>query len=424
MNVLYDISVLGLGHHIPQARTGVFRVVENVAAGLAASETCQLNFCGSQSLENSRQVTDYLGSNPRLEKFPFRSPGFPVELYHFFLTRLNEINARSSNRLPEKVARRVLFKSLQWVERSTPPFPVRALEGIEIFHSPYFPMPVPVLEAKQVKRFLTVYDLIPILHPKFFQNDSNHIVKSAIDAIGPEDWTLCISEATKHDLCTYRKDLDPSRVQVTPLAASELFYVCNDAAKLAASKKTYKIPEAPYILSLSTLEPRKNIAHTINCFARLVEQEKIKDVSLVLVGAKGWDFDSVFAKLSDPALRERIIITGFVADEDLAPLYSGATAFIYPSFYEGFGLPPLEAMQCGVPTITSDTSSLPEVVGGAGLMVAPTDADALCQHMLSILNSPELRAELAKRSLERAAQFSWEQTTALTLQAYKTALAA
>ena len=217
--------------------------------------------------------------------------------------------------------------------------------------------------------------------------------------------------------------INPDRVVVTHWAASELFYLCDNDSEIESVKKKYQIPDAPYVLSLSTLEPRKNIDHTIRCFARLVEQENIHDLYLVLVGTKGWDFEKIFEELANsPKLKDRIIITGYVDDEDLAPLYSGAMAFVYPSFYEGFGLPPLEAMQCGVPVITSNTSSLPEVVGGAGIMVAPTDADALAQSMLDLYNNSDLREQMSFNSIEQAKKFSWQKCTQQTIDAYKAAL--
>ena len=189
-------------------------------------------------------------------------------------------------------------------------------------------------------------------------------------------------------------------------------------------RKKFGIPNGPYILSLSTLEPRKNIAQTIRCFVRLLEQEKIDDLSLVLVGSKGWDYDSIFEEIAaSPKIRDRIIVTGYAADEDLAPLYSGATMFVYPSFYEGFGLPPLEAMQCGVPVITSNTSSLPEVVGEAGIMVDPHDADELSQAMLKIYNSTDARQRMSLESLEQAQKFSWKRCAEQTIDTYKAAVA-
>ncbi len=137
----------------------------------------------------------------------------------------------------------------------------------------------------------------------------------------------------------------------------------------------------------------------------------------------GWNYDKIFETLeSCNSLKDSIILTGYVADEDLAALYSGALAFVYPSFYEGFGLPPLEAMQCGVPVITSNTSSFPEIVKDAGIMVDPTDTDAICSSILEIYRDPSLRKTMSQKSLERASFFSWDNCTRGTIAAYKAAL--
>ncbi|MBC8153154.1 MAG: glycosyltransferase family 4 protein, partial [Bacteroidetes bacterium] len=149
--------------------------------------------------------------------------------------------------------------------------------------------------------------------------------------------------------------------------------------------------------------------HLIRCFVRLVEAGELpNDLNLVLVGTKGWKIDALLAEVAkNERIRSRLVFTGFVPDADLAPLYAGALAFVYPSLYEGFGLPPLEAMQCGLPVITSNVSSLPEVVGDAALLVPPTDVDALCQALLTVANSAAVRADLSEKSLARATLFSW-----------------
>ena len=277
-----------------------------------------------------------------------------------------------------------------------------------------------------MRPFLTVYDLIPILHPQYFERlagGGDHPVKAIVDGIGREDWVVCISQKTKEDLCNYRKDIDPRRVFVTHLGASKWFYPCKDSRAITTVRAKLKIPAKRYVLSVCTLEPRKNLAHLIRCFAQLIQQERLPDLHLVLVGKLGWKYESIFSEFNDAqGLRDRIIITGFVADDDLAALYSDALFFVFPSLYEGFGLPPLEAMQCGVPVITSNTSSLPEVVGNAGIMVDPRDGDGLCEAMLRLASDGSLRAELAGKSLDQAKHFSWAQCADQTLTAYQTAM--
>jgi glycosyltransferase involved in cell wall biosynthesis len=422
MKVIYDISVLGVGHYCPRARTGIFRVVESIAYHLQAIEECDLLFCSS---EVPIESLDYLEANARFEKVPFTYSEFKRVLY-LDLRNINiKLGNTSSgvNRFSLKALRRILLYVTRIAEACFHSVNSKSLAEADIFHSPFYPLPRQVKRERNLRKFLTVYDLIPILYPKFFEFDENHLIQKALESLDPDSWILCISHATKNDLCNYLTSISPSRVFVTHLAASELFYLCTSSEEVTDVRNKYKIPNSPYILSLSTLEPRKNIDHTIRCFAKLVQQEKIKDLYLVLVGTKGWDYNKIFEEISyHDSVKDRIIITGYVADEDLAALYSGALMFVYPSFYEGFGLPPLEAMQCGVPVITSNTSSLPEVVGDAGIMVSPTDADALCQSMLDIYNNSSLRAEMSMRSLEQAKQFSWEKCTQETVAAYKTAL--
>ncbi|WP_332368189.1 glycosyltransferase family 1 protein [Spirosoma telluris] len=163
-------------------------------------------------------------------------------------------------------------------------------------------------------------------------------------------------------------------------------------------------------MSLATFEPRKNIDHLIRCFAQAVRSRAIPtDVKLVLVGTQGWKFDKIMGELANSNdLYSRIVVTGFVPDLLLAPLYSGALGFLYPSLYEGFGLPPLEAMQCGLPVIVSDIPAIKEVVDDAAISVSPTDADALSQAIITLVNSTSIRAELITKALQRAKLFSWE----------------
>ncbi len=430
MKVAYDISVLGTGYYYPRARTGIFRVAENLAYGLAASDECELSFCASESFQKLDESLDYLKSNLKLQEIQIFLPEF-MEIRSYLNKRLGELNNEITSRtqpqaklLPLRILRKALYQTSRILESRSHLINPKYMADIDIFHSPFYAIPKQIEQTKSIKKFLTIYDLIPILHPKFFEFNEDHLLNSILGSLNSEDWILCISQATKDDLCNYSNRINPSQVLVTHLAASELFYPCSNLQQIATTRNKYKIPpDGHYILSLCTLEPRKNIDHTIRCFSKLIQEKHLQDLYLVLVGTEGWDYHKIFDEISShEALKNKIITTGYVADEDLAALYSGALMFVYPSFYEGFGLPPLEAMQCGIPVITSNTSSLPEVVGDAGIMVSPTDADALCQSMLEIYQDPSLKQKMSLRSLERAQQFSWQKCTRQTIKAYKTAL--
>jgi len=267
-----------------------------------------------------------------------------------------------------------------------------------------------------------VYDLIAIQSPEYFTQHHTQLIKRVIRNIDKNNFVTTISKSTKDDLCEYC-GIESDRVFVTHLAASASFHPCSDQDLIARTRQQYGIPDGPYALSLCTLEPRKNIDHLIRCFRRLAREQAIPDLNLVLVGTRGWKFGRIMAEIEDSTdLGDRLITTGYVPDDDLAPLYSGAEMFVYPSLYEGFGLPPLEAMQCGVPVITSNTSSLPEVVGDAGRMVDPRDEDALCQAMLDIHRSQQLREALSGKSLAQAARFSWARCATQTEAAYRAVL--
>ncbi len=170
----------------------------------------------------------------------------------------------------------------------------------------------------------------------------------------------------------------------------------------------------PYVLFVGTLEPRKNLNSLIRSFDQVAKARP--DVHLVLAGRRGWMAQAIFDELERRDLLGRVHITGYVRERYLPALYRQASAFVYPSLYEGFGLPPLEAMSSGTPVIVSRSSSLPEVVGDAGLYVNPLDTDELARAMESILSEPELAAELRRKGLERAAQFSWKKAAEQTLE--------
>lgn len=410
MNTIFDISVLGMGYYYPKSRTGVHRVVENLAKGLVTDE---LAFSAVESLPGAMRYAQSQWSNP------------------FFVHTDSEINlAQAENKLlrltspnsfPEK-AIRASFRKVRSVFLSTEfQLNTRQLDHYKLFHSPYFPIPKVVQQHPTLRSVLTIHDLIPIRFPHFFGNETNHIVEQIVKSLPQSGFAICVSEATKADFLDYTGFAE-SQVFVTPLAADpDIFFPCTDKHLIHNTLQHYQIPtEQPYLLSLATLEPRKNTEQVINSFVRLLQQEAVQDLNLVLVGTKGWDFDRIFEAIDHAGqYRSRISVTGYVPDTHLSPLYSGALAFVYPSFAEGFGLPPLEAMQCGLPIITSNTTSLPEVVGTAGITLSPTDGEALCQAMLTVYQNSALRQELSIKSLERAAHFSWKKTIVQTKAIYQ-----
>jgi glycosyltransferase involved in cell wall biosynthesis len=174
---------------------------------------------------------------------------------------------------------------------------------------------------------------------------------------------------------------------------------------------------APYILFVGTIEPRKNLGRLVESYRRIVACSAIAE-HLVLCGRPGWDYDGLLRQIDIPELKERVHLLGYVGQDRLPSLLAGASLFVYPSLEEGFGFPPLEAMACGVPTISSRSSSLAENLEGAALLVEPTDVDALAAAMRELLGDERRRAELSARGIERAARFRWDETARLTMACY------
>ena len=428
MKVVYDISILSHGYRAHLARTGIFRVVDRTAHGLESRADVSLEYSAADSWENHywahRLLAD--GGSARsgrlLPHGPLASGLYHLQdyLYGEGSSQHNSAGARGVSRVVRRISGAITSR--------TASLPKAAVQGRDIFHSGYHALPASTNGVKGLRRFLTVYDLIPVLMPHLFTEGVGSVIRrifmTMLTSIGPDDYVLAISEATKNDLCSYLK-IDPSRVFVSPLAASpELFYRVKDSGRIDAVRARYGLPAgARYFLSVNTLEPRKNIEHALRAFAAVLQESRIEDLYFLLVGTQGWDVTSIMTAISNANIaRDRVILAGYVPDQDLAPLYSGALAFVYPSLYEGFGLPPLEAMQCGTPVITSNTSSLPEVIGDAGVMVSPDDGDALSQAMSDMYRQPKLRAGFAARSVTRSTQFSWERYTDEVVRAYQFAL--
>jgi glycosyltransferase involved in cell wall biosynthesis len=428
VKVVYDISILSHGFRSEPARTGIFRVVDRTARGLRDRGDIELELSSAESWENLYWAERFAAGTPGYTPASIVPRGLASRSLFRAQDYLYGLGSAERKSFPSRAIRRAVKRLSGAITSRTSSLPASSLEGRDIFHSGFHGFPGTTANVKGLRRFLTVYDLIPVLHPQFFADGIAVIIReifiTMLQSIQPTDYVLAISEATKGDLCSLLP-IDPSHVFVVPLAASEdLFFPVSKPERITQVKERYGIPRSGrYLLSVNTLEPRKNMAHALRCFASMVKEQRIEDLFFVLVGTRGWDFQSILAAIADSELApDRVILAGYVPDEDLAALYSGALAFVYPSFYEGFGLPPLEAMQCGTPVITSNTSSLPEVVGDAGIMVSPTDADALSQAMLDLYSQAGVYRSLSARSLARARQFSWKRYADDVVASYRIAL--
>ena len=231
---------------------------------------------------------------------------------------------------------------------------------------------------------------------------------------------IALSEHARADLIdTY--NLPPEKVNVVPLAAADSFVPVSDDNELQRVRQIYRI-DREYLLSVGSIQPRKNLRRLIEAYSVLRRQQpECKLPQLVLVGKNAWLYNETLQLLKDRELDSSIVVTGYVPESDLPALYSGALCFIYPSYFEGFGLPPLEAMQCGAPVIVGNRTSLPEVVGDAALMIDPFDINAIAAAIQKVISDSDLRSELRAKGLQRANQFDWKETARRTLAVYEKA---
>jgi len=262
----------------------------------------------------------------------------------------------------------------------------------------------------------TIFDLTTILFPQFHkrkvvehQEKAFHYFKENASLI------IAISENTKTDIMKYLH-IPKDKIRTIYCGVGDEFRKIEDVRILKSRLRGIGI-DYPYILYLGTLEPRKNVERLIEAFIQLKKEKQI-NVKLVISGIKGWGYQSIFDKVVSLGVEKEIIFSGFIPNELIPFLYNGASAFVYPSLYEGFGLPVVEAMACGVPVVTSNVSSLPEVAGDAAILINPYSVDELADGIWRILSDEELRTQCIKKGIERAKLFTWERCAKNTLDAF------
>ena len=263
---------------------------------------------------------------------------------------------------------------------------------------------------------VTVHDLCHIACPEFQTRANAFTLKMGLDSsVANGSGFLSVSDATREQLID-AYSLEPDRVITAHNGCnSKLFRPVADEETRRATCRKYGIPEKPYLLTLSTIEPRKNLARTIEAFSRFISEPGAPEINLVVAGPKGWKSSNIMHAAESS---EHIFLTGYIGDEDLAALYSSARVFVYASHYEGFGLPLLEAMHCGIPVIYGNNSSMPEIVGTAGLPVDSRDTENLVHQMRRLVCDDDLAAELGRQGLERSGRFTRDHAAERTLTPY------
>jgi glycosyltransferase involved in cell wall biosynthesis len=298
-----------------------------------------------------------------------------------------------------------------WSRADLPP--QEAMDAVDVVHSPFFNAP----KEHHGALVVTIYDVSFLLQPQFHTEANRlHCLQGTLNAALYADRIIAISQQTKTDLMDYFS-ISEERIRVIHPAHRRIYYPERDVEVIRDVLERLGVFHN-FILFVGSHEPRKNLRTLLQAYATYVTRHAGKEL-LVVAGGKGWLNDDLLQVAAELGIAQRVKFLGYVQEADLRVLYSAAKLFVYPSIYEGFGLPPLEAMACGAPVITSNTSALPEVVGDAALLIDPHNSEALCQAMQTVLCDDELRLKMRQQSFARAKLFSWEQTAGATLAVYE-----
>jgi glycosyltransferase involved in cell wall biosynthesis len=297
-------------------------------------------------------------------------------------------------------------------------FPLRAnyfTGPIDIYHGLDFALPP--LSGKSHK-VVTVYDLAFLEHPETaVPSLAAYLNKVVPEAVKRADVVAAISQATKQALITHYQ-APAEKIKVIPCGVGPQFQRITDQAVLEETRRKFALHQ-PFILSVGTLEPRKNHLGLIKAFHELLQSTRQDQIILAIAGGKGWMYEETQQMVRDLKLEDRVRFLGRVSEPELLALYSLTEIFAFPSFFEGFGIPPLEAMACGAPVLTSNTSSLPEAVGDAALLIDPRDTHAIAEALARMLESEQLREELRQKGYRQAQRYTWSQAATKMLTVYQ-----
>ena len=278
-----------------------------------------------------------------------------------------------------------------------------AREGVRLVHEPHYVLP-PAIRCRSV---VTIHDCIHLMFPQYLPSRLAHVYAkgSMWSATRKADRILTVSEASKRDILRFF-DVPPEKVVVIHNAIDERFLAGPDPERMELVRQRFQL-DHPFVLYVGNIKPHKNIERLIDAFARARTQCHDDHLKLIIIGDEISKYPALRQSVHKHKLDKYVRFLGFQPQETLAAFYRLARAFVFPSLYEGFGLPPLEAMACGSPVVTSNVSSLPEVAGGAALLVDPYDANAIAGGIVQAVTDDTLRADLIGRGLTRARSFSW-----------------
>lgn len=413
LKIIYDATIISCNFYKDDNRSGIFFVGLNILEELRKRTDIELFLYvdPEKSADAIRLQTEYYPNEKWFQDFS--KNGLLSGIYSKVQSFYNVIINHQILRKP--VALMLLF--LQFLLKINVKTNNERIKDADAFLSPVFKVPDIIRRYPSIRPHVFLHDAIPIKFPQYFPYGKSFVVK-IMESSRHVDYFFAVSQNTKKDFEEFFPEIvREDNTMVVPLAVNERFNVVKDENTIKKIKSKYRIPEnKKYVFSLCTIEPRKNLIRAVRSFLTFVKKNKIEDLIWVMGGAVWVSFAKELARQGVNWNKNQILHVGYVDDEDLPVLYSNAEWFVYTSQYEGFGIPPLEAMRCGCPVITSNNSSLPEVVGDAGIKIGWDSDEQHVEAFEKYYFDDEFRKRNAQKGLERSKIFSWKKSVETMLE--------
>ncbi len=400
------------------SRSGIFFVALNLIKEFAQIDNIEINLY--YNYRNYHKLKTLLEQNKLPNKCRLTTKDYKYNLLNkVFIRALDYSIPLNKDNTIKKALRYLIYRFLRIKNMTN----INSLQNSDIYFSACDKIPDEILNNPKIKSYQLLHDVIPIVMKKEYKGFNSPLLwmQDLVNSLNNNNTYFTVSEHTKKDFIKCAPWMNEKNFIVSHLGANDKFYRELDINKILKVKEKYKIPiNKKYVFSLCTLEPRKNILFAVKSFLQFIKQNNIKDTVIALGGASWKEFMPVLEKelnnLSD--YKDSIIKLGYVEDEDLSILYSGAEVFVYPSLYEGFGLPILEAMQCGCPVICSNRTSIPEVIGNAGIQIDPTSESEMIDSLEKFYFNDLYRKECINKGIERAKEFSWNKCAKIMIEKF------
>lgn len=405
ITLMYDATVVCNILTKNSSRSGIFFVAYNVLLELLKRDEFNIFLYGDNIVKLQNVIENY-DEFAKCKRYRF---SFLDEII-IFLSDLKKKGKKKSFNIFSRMFLSLFISFLKKINK----FYInnfKKLEDIDVYFSPMKAVPKFIFKCKSIKRFTILHDTIPLVNDYRNNAEKHDWYHKLVSTINSTDNYFANSLYTKQDFIEYVPKITPGKITVIPLSTGKPYFKIDDIYYISQIKRKYGIPtDKKYIFSLCNLDPRKNLIFAIKNFLNFTEKHNLDDFIFVLGGSHFKDFEKILnnniEKLGER--KYKILLIGYVDDEDMSALYSGAEMFVFPSLYEGFGIPVLEAMKCGLPVICSNTTSLPEVIGDCGIQINPYSDKELIEAMEKMYFDKEFRAECIRKGFERAKLFTWK----------------